>query len=152
MNLNISSTEKNCEGGDFFTLQDSAVTLDNNGIPVRISINQITNVRLIKQRNLALNVFAFLSSMLIFVSCLRFFTSHYYVQAFLVLLIISLLIVSFFVKRYTYKLLINKGKGEYNELQITKNNLTCARYFMSLVKEKKAHSYSDKSFSYASAI
>lgn len=152
MNLNVSSSRNNCKGGDFFTLQDSAVTLDNNGIPVRISINQITNVRLIKQRNLALNVFAFLSSILIFVSCIRFFTSHYYVQGFLVLLIISLLIVSFFVKRYTYKLLINKGKGEYNELQITKNNLTCARYFMSLVKEKKGQSYSDESFSYAAAI
>ena len=152
MNLNISSSRNNCKGGDFFTLQGSSVTLNNNGIPVQIPINQITNVRLIKQRNLALNVFAFLSSMLIFVSCLRAFTDNYYMQSLVAFIVFCLLVAAFCVKRYSYKLLINKGKGNYNELQLTKNNLTYAKYFMSLVKEKKAHSYSDESFSYAAAI
>ena len=152
MKVNISSTENNCTRGTFFTLQDSAVTLDNNGVPMRIPIKQITNVRLIKQRNFALNLFTFLSSLLIFFSCMQFFAKHDVIQGFLYFVIFCLLVVSFYVRRFTYKLLINKGRGEYSELQITKNKLACARYFMTLVQDKMQQSNSKASFNYAVGI
>jgi hypothetical protein len=59
MDLGITSLQNKIRGNPCFSIEDSRVFIDANGDRVNLNFDQITNVRLIKNRNLSLNLVLF---------------------------------------------------------------------------------------------
>jgi hypothetical protein len=123
--------------GSFFFIDDSVVVLGNNGEKVILNLSQITNIRIIKNRNLSLNlILLYLSVILCFITS-QFLDKHISIQLTSSIGIALGILISIFVKRFSYKLLVNIGVGGFNEFLVTKGNLACAESFVSLFKKQK---------------
>jgi len=137
MVLDSTSSQNAANGNPFFSIEGTRVIIDSNGEKVNLNFDQITNVRLIKNRNLSLNLILFFVA-LIFYSCyILFFKNYFLIQVASLIIIISVIIASLFVKLFSYKLLVNKGVDGFNEFLVSKNNLPFAKSFVFIFKAKK---------------
>jgi hypothetical protein len=119
----------------FFSIKDSVVFIETNGSKVNLNLDQITNVRLIKNRNLSVNL------ILLYLSIIFYFTllwnDYFVIQLMSVIIIITFIISAIFIKRFSYKLLVNKGVMGFSEFLVSKNNLLFVESFIYSIKNKK---------------
>nr|WP_315186150.1 hypothetical protein [uncultured Flavobacterium sp.] len=117
----------------FFTIVDSKITIQNKGEEIGLNLNQISNARIIKRRNLIPNIFILVTAFMINFSLLSSYNvDNRYKDIFLILIVIA----SFTIKYYSYRLLINKHNCCFNEFSISKQNLSRAQSFVSMFKTK----------------
>lgn len=134
MHLEMASFENRLDKNPLFSINDSTVVMEINGEKLNLHLNQITNVRIVKCRDLTLNVvllFSFISFYL--TGGERFFSVH------LVSIIITIFLfaISIFTRRFYYKLLINKRNYGFYEFVIPKSNLVFAEHLASVINAKK---------------
>lgn len=137
MDLESSSSENKNARNSFFSIKDSTIVLDSNGEKVILKLDQITNVRLIKNRNLSLNLILFYLSIVFYFIYIFFLKKQLFVQLTALLIVTALIISSISIKRFSYKLLVNKGVDGFNEFLVSKTNLPFAESFVSIFKNKK---------------
>lgn len=118
----------------FFTIVDSNITFQNKGEKIGLNLNQISNARIIKRRNLIPNIFVLAIALMINFSLLSSYNAdNRYKDIFLILIVLAV-IASFSIKHYSYRLLINKNNYCFNEFSISKQNLGRAQSFVSMFK------------------
>jgi hypothetical protein len=137
MDLESSSSENKNARNSFFSIKGSTIVLDSNGEKVNLKLDQITNVRLIKNRNLSLNLILFYLSIVFYFIYIFFLKKHLFVQLTALLIVTALIIASISIKRFSYKLLVNKGIDGFNEFLVSKTNLPFAESFVSIFKKQK---------------
>ncbi|MFV5694739.1 hypothetical protein ACM55G_04780 [Flavobacterium sp. LB3P122] len=130
MNKNFTTRterEKILEENPLFIISDSKVVFKNEKLS--FYLNQISSVRLVKNRdfstNIMLLVFLILSYKLISSPMNSIF---YFLKLFFIT--ISLIVVCR-IKKDSYKIIINIGKYGFNEILISKKNLSFAIIFIS---------------------
>ncbi|MFV5688588.1 hypothetical protein ACM55M_08190 [Flavobacterium sp. ZT3R25] len=130
MNRNFTSTtegEKILEENPLFIISESKVVFKNEKLS--FYLNQISSVRLVKNRdfntNIMLLVFLILSYKLISSPMNSIF---YFLKLFFIT--ISLIVVCR-IKKDSYKIIINIGKYGFKEILISKKNLSFAIIFIS---------------------
>jgi hypothetical protein len=152
MDLNVFSTNKLKRGlnqNPFFMVLESKIIINNNGERIELKFDQISNIRIGKFRNLSLNVLLLFSAILFYYLVLPSLNSYSVVPIFSTLIIPLVIVASFSIKKYSYKLLINTGIYGFNEFEISKENVSSFEYFISVFKtkymtcNKKNQSYND---------
>jgi hypothetical protein len=94
-----------------------------------MTLNQISNSRLIKKRDFTANIIVLVFSVLFYVMVLQpLYLSTKFESLILALILIS--VVSC-VENYSYRLLINKTNYDFNEITVSKKNLYFAGRFIS---------------------
>lgn len=121
--------EKVLEENSLFIISESKVIFINTTIV--ISLNQISNSRLIKNRDLSLNIIMLVFSALLYLMGLPSVNFDAIFQCLILGLILISLILAFCIKSYSYKLLINKNIYGFNEIIVNKKNLHFAGIFIS---------------------
>lgn len=125
--INTTKIEKILDENSFFVVSESKVTFKN--CDAVINLNQISNCRLIKKRDFTANIMVFVFSLLFYVIILQ----PLYLSATFESLILALILIYVLscVKNYSYRLLINKNKYDFNEIVVSKKELHFARIFLS---------------------
>ena len=142
-NLQLSYTTENIiEENPFLTILESKVIFKTKYNNTVICLKQISNVRIIKNRDTTINIVVLLSIAFLYFlfktifQDLNFVFKCLYVVANLILVILTLSIENF-----TYKLLINVDNLGFNEIPISKMNVVYAKNFIS--KLEKTSNFKD---------
>jgi hypothetical protein len=150
--LNIfaaNKLKKELDTDPFFKVLDSNIIINNNGERIELKLDEISNIRIGKFRNLSVNILLFFSVILFYYLALPFLYSYSVVPIFSTLIIPLAILVTFSIKKYTYKLLINTGVYGFNVFKISKKNVSSFEYFISMFKtnymtdNKNNQSYDD---------
>jgi hypothetical protein len=141
MNLSVFFTDKFKKDHNvkfFFTIVDSNITIENEGEKLDLNLNQISNARIIKRRNMIPNILILISAFLAnFLLSSPQYSENRFKDFFLILIVLA----SFSIKHYSYRLLINKSNYCFNEFRISKQNLSCAQSFVSIFKTNTTTQY-----------
>lgn len=134
MNRNLqplNKIEKTLEENPFLTILESAVIFKTYNDKIRISLNQISNVKIIKSRDTTPNFILLVFTAVFMLLSKSIFQKLNFINESLYIIFISiLLVVTFSIKNFTYKLLINRGKIGFNEIRISKSNVFYAEKFV----------------------
>lgn len=137
-------TEKIIEQNALFLILESKVIFNTGREKVILHPNQITNVRLVKNRNYTLNILILVFLIVLFLKVEAFFNeSILFYFLFLGAIVISGILTSH-IKNHSYVMLINKGRFDYDEIFVSRKNGTYANDFVSEFKSvqsvlKKIH-------------
>lgn len=144
--MGLDSTSQNTDNGNpFFYIQGSLVIIDVNGEKANFNFDQITNVRLIKNRAVSLNRLLFFIVILFFSCYILFFNNHFLIQV-ASLFISTAVITSFLcIRPFSYKLLVNKGLDGFSEFLVPKKHLPFAKSFVFIFKEIKGYEINNQS-------
>jgi glucan phosphoethanolaminetransferase (alkaline phosphatase superfamily) len=126
---NTTKIEKVLEENSLFVISDSKVSFKN--CDAVINLNQISNSRLIKNRDLSLNIIILVFSTTLYLVVLPLLNFGAVFKSLIVILILISVILAICIKCYSYKLLINKSNYNFNEITISKKNLYFAGRFIS---------------------
>jgi hypothetical protein len=122
----ILKTENN-----FITYFKNKVIIKNKQQIVEFYIADISNVRIFKKRNLYPNIIAFNLMLGITSTSIVSPNSNSSIAPLVNIFLFSVLfIVTFFLKNYNHKLLINKGKYGFSEITFEKKNIQNANKFL----------------------
>lgn len=134
--------EKIVEENPLFILLDSKVIVKNKKEKITFYLNQISNVRVKKLRDRSPSVIALVNLILFYLLFLSTLNLSSTIKILCVTVLTILFIISFFIKKYTYKLVINQGKFKFNEITITKDNNTYAEKLIATFENRKARNRS----------
>lgn len=121
MNINISHNVMK-ENPLYFISESKLVFKKKN---VTVNLSQITDLRLIKFRSFRLNIII----LALFYMLGIILSPYLKLDIVLFNLIFGFvpLLCSFYIKRYSYKLLINENNCNYNEIVVNRDNLNLAK-------------------------
>ncbi|TDD95056.1 hypothetical protein [Flavobacterium cellulosilyticum] len=137
-----SKIEKIVEENSLLILSESKVFIKNNDHRISISLSQISNVRVIKNRDYTFSILVLVFSSLFYILVLSPINMSF-AFSFLYITLIYI-VITFLVKNYTYKLLINKGKFSFLEISISKRNSVHAESFATKFKNSDISKMSEK--------
>lgn len=121
----------------FFTIHDSQVIFHFKGEEMKVDLNLISNVRIIKKRVFFTNVVLCVLGL----SFHNFIADHFSIYSsfiFWTVVIAVTVFASFSIKQFSYKLLINKGQIGFDELSVSEKNVIYAQYFMLIYKNSRS--------------
>lgn len=121
----------------FFTIHDSQVIFHFKRDEIKVDLNLISNVRIIKKRVFFTNVVLSVLGL----SFHNFIAEHFSIYSsfiFWPIIIAVTVIASFSIKQFSYKLLINKGQIGFDELSVSGKNVIYAQYFMLIYKNSRS--------------
>jgi Na+/glutamate symporter len=151
MNKNFSHSnriEKILEENPFLILLESYVIIKNDKKRIRISLSQISNIRVVKNQDLTITILTCTFSALLYVLFLAPLNLHFAFQFLYFVILSFFIIISHSLKNYSYKLLINKGKFGFAEIAISKNNIRHAENFAVKFKKSINSKMNNKEFDY----
>lgn len=134
MNKNLglnSKIEKKLEENCFFILSESEILFKNDNQRISLNLNQIIDIRLIKNRDFTINIVFVVFAALFYFAVLHPLNIISIFQYLIVTLVAIFIIVMSCLKNYSYKLLINKNSYSYNEIMVSKKNLYYAKVLLS---------------------
>jgi hypothetical protein len=131
---NPNKIEKVIEENPLLILLESKVIIKIKKERIGILLCQISNVRVVRNRDLTLSILTLVFMSLFYILVLSPMNLNFGLRFLCVALISILFIISFSIKKYRYKLLINQGKLGYNEITISKRNSIHAENFMAKFK------------------
>jgi hypothetical protein len=146
MGLDSTSSQNAVTRNPFFSIEGSRIFIDSNGEKVNLNFDQITNVRLIKKRNVSSNRMLIFIGVLFYFDYLLFFGNHFLIQVASLIIIISVIISFLCTRPFSYKLLVNIGVDGFNEFLVPKKYLAFAQSFVFIFKDKKG----DKAYTHSS--
>jgi len=144
MVLDTTSSQIADNGNPFFYIQGSRLFIDCNGEKVNLNFDQITNVRLIKNRDLSLNLILFFVALFLYLCYIIFLNNHFLIQVASLIIITSVIIASLFIRLFSYKLLVNKGVDGFNEFLVSKKHLPFAKSFIFIFREIKGYDFDNQ--------
>ena len=128
---NSNTTEKILEINPFFTILESTVIFKTYNDRISIYFDQISNARIIKNRDTKPNILLLVSTGLFYLlSKSLFLDLNFVLKSLYIMVIFVLLITIFSIKNFTYKLLINVGEIGFNEFPISQRNVNHAKNFV----------------------
>ncbi len=145
MGLDSTSLQRAASENPFFSIEGTRVFIDSNGEKINLNFDQITNVRLIKNRNLSLNLILFFVAGIFYSCYFLFFNNYFLIEVASIIIVTSVIVASLFIKLCSYKLLVNNGLNGFNEFLVPKKHLAFAQSFVFIFKDKKG----DKSYSHS---
>lgn len=148
-NFNIpNNIEKVVEENPLLILLESKIIIKNKKERIGIYLSQISNVRVIKNRDLTLSILVLVNSILFYLLVLSPMNLNLEFSFLSITIFSILFVISFFIKKYNYKLLINQGKFGFNEITISKSNKIHAENFVSKFKNTYATNWAKKDFDF----
>ncbi|MDI6031967.1 hypothetical protein QLS91_02665 [Flavobacterium sp. LB2P84] len=141
MNVNFvaaNKTESILEENSFLIVFESKVIFKNDKERINLSLNHISNIRIIKNRDLTTNIIISIFSALFYLLAIPPVNDKIVFQLFFLVYVSILFIIFSRIKKYNYKLLINNGKFGFNEIIISENNLFYAKRFLAMFKPNLA--------------
>jgi hypothetical protein len=137
MNVNfvaVNKAENILEENSFFIAFESKVILKNDKERINLSLNQISNIRIVKKRDLTTKIIISIFSALFYLTAIHPVRDKIVFQLLFVVYVSFLFIVFSLIRRYKYRLLINHGKFGFNEIVISESNLFYAKRFVAMFK------------------
>ncbi|MFV8391816.1 hypothetical protein [Flavobacterium sp. LB2P6] len=137
MNINfvtVNKAENILEENSFFIAFESKVILKNDKERINLSLNQISNIRIVKNRDLTAEIIISTFSTLFYLAAIDPVNDKIVFQLLFVVYVSFLLVIFSLIKSYKYKLLINHGKFCFNEIVVSECNLFYAKRFVSMFK------------------
>lgn len=116
---------------NFIICSETKLIIKNKKQVVEFFLADISNVRILKRRNIYPNIITFY--LILIITSTRILTAESNDNIFFIiniLIVLVLLIFTFFLKNYNYKLLINKGKYGFSEIILQKKNIENANKFL----------------------
>jgi len=153
MNETISTPnqiEKVVEENALLLLLDSKVFIKKGKERIGIDLKHISNVRIVRSRDLTLSILVLVLLALFYVLFLIPLNLNFTVRFLCVILVSILFIISLSSKNYTYTLLINQGKFGFNEILISKKNSVHAERFAAKFKSGATTKMNENKFDYHS--
>ena len=137
MNVNFvaaNKTENILEENPFFIAFESKVIFKNDKERINLPLNHISNIRIVKNRDLTTNIIISILSALFYLIAIAPVNDKIVFQLFFLVYVSILFVIFSLIKKYNYKLLINNGKFGFNEIIISENNLFYAKRFLAMFK------------------
>ena len=137
MNVNFvaaNKTENILEENPFFIAFESKVIFKNDKERINLPLNHISNIRIVKNRDLTTNIIISILSALFYLIAIAPVNDKIVFQLFFLVYVSILFLIFSLIKKYNYKLLINNGKFGFNEIIISENNLFYAKRFLAMFK------------------
>lgn len=132
MIINCTNTikfERNLKENSLFVISNSKVSFKNyDGV---INLNQISNNRLIKNRDLSPNIIILVFSTILYLVVFPSLNFSAIIKSLAIILILISVILAICIKSYSYKLLINTNNFDFYEMTVSKKNLSFAGIFIS---------------------
>ena len=131
-NLNMNHNKENAfRKNNFIIYTETKVIINTKNQLLEFFLEDITNVRILKKRNLYPNIITFYI-MLIITSAIILSPINNDVIFFIIniFFVFVLLIITYFLKYYSHKLLINKGKYGFSEIILQKKDIQNANKFL----------------------
>lgn len=126
--------EKVLEENPLVIRLESKVIIKNNNEKIEFDLSQISNIRIIKKRNLIINITLFSIAVVFYLNIMELKNVGSLLMYLSLLVFSFLLVIAYWFKSYTYTLLINKGLFGFKEISLSKNNIQYAENFMSKFK------------------
>lgn len=136
---NINKIEKVIEENPLIILLESKIIIKNEKQRIEFYLSQISNVRVIKKRNLALNGILLIITGMFYLSKITSKIETNISTLVSIFLTLILFTISCSFKSYNYKLLINKGIIGFSEIAISEKNIQHAESFARKFKKDKCH-------------
>jgi hypothetical protein len=132
-----NKTKKLVEENPLFTFLQDTVFFKTFIDQIGLEEDEISNVRIIKNRDTSPNILLMVLTTLFCLLSKSLFVDLTLVFKFLFIFgLFILLVLILFIKKFTYKLLINSGRSGFNEFPISKRNVPNATYFVNKFKNK----------------
>ncbi|MFV5685687.1 hypothetical protein ACM55I_09565 [Flavobacterium sp. GB2R13] len=132
-----NNTETILEENPLLIILESKVIFKTDSDRISICLDQISNVRIIKNTDLTANILVLLFTVFLYLLLkLEFQDLNFISQSLYITLISILIVITLSIENYSYKLLINKGKFGFNEITISKKNLLHAKNFVTKFENK----------------
>jgi hypothetical protein len=113
----------------FLTIEGSKLLVDNKGQVIKVNLNQITNVRIVKSRNLSLNILMVLFTVLFSYYLFSSNEIGILLQIILIAIIDGCVLLSLSLRMHSCKLLINVKGCSFHEVLLSKSTLFHANEF-----------------------
>lgn len=124
-------TENIFRENNFIICSETKLIIKNKKQLVEFFLADISNVRILKRRNIYPNIITFYLILIITSTSILTAKSNDIIFFIInILIVLVLLIFTFFLKNYNYKLLINKGKYGFSEIILQKKNIENANKFL----------------------
>jgi hypothetical protein len=116
---------------NFIIYSETKVIINTKKQLFEFFLKDISNVRILKRRNLYPNIIAFYIILIITsASILTTKTNDIFFFLINIFIVLVLLIITFSLKKYNHMLLINKGKYGFSEIILHKENIQNANKFL----------------------
>lgn len=129
-----NKTENILEENPFFIAFESKVIFKNDKERINLPLNHISNIRIVKNRDLTTNIIISIFSALFYLIAIAPVNDKIVFQLFFLVYVSILFLIFSLIKKYNYKLLINNGKFGFNEIIISEKNLFYAKRFLAMFK------------------
>lgn len=141
----ISAVPGDPEENRFFLVAEDKIIFKNDNQKINVYLDQISNVRLIKNRDFTVNIVVILFGTLFYLTIVDPLNFNTLFQQSIIILLMLAVAVNAFRRNYSYKLLINNKYNNYQEIAVSKRNLRFAEIFVTkfsatAVKSNKANS------------
>lgn len=138
LNNNVSFEEltTKLDENPFFTLSNSLVIFHFKEEEIKFDLNLISNVKIVKKRVFLINVLLTAFGLFFYLFIVEFF-SIYLGLVFTPIIVLTIVLVSFSIKFFSYKLLIDNEHVGFKVLKISEKNLVYAQYFILIYKKNK---------------
>lgn len=114
-----NSTPNNC----FFGIVEQKLLVCNKGHKICLNLNQITNIRIKKSRDLSTNALLIFAICLCYHSILVSFKINFTLQSFFTVFMLLCLRFSLSFRWYSYKLVLNTRCSEFLTIKLSKNHI-----------------------------
>lgn len=145
---NVNIIEKVLEDNSLITFLESKLIIKTDTQRIELYLNQISNVRVFKKRNLVSNFIMFIVTGIFYLSIVAPKNENNIPTIFSILLFFILFTISCFLKNYNYTLLINKGMLGFYEIALSKKNIHHAENFVGTFKKNNLSKTGKYEFDY----
>lgn len=135
-NVSFEKLTTKLDKNPFFTISNSLVIFHFNGEEIKFDLNLISNVKIVKKRVFLINVLLTAFGLFFYLFIVEFF-SIYLGLVFTPIIVLTIVLASFSIKKFSYKLLIDNEHVGFKVLKVSEKNLVYAQYFILIYKKNK---------------
>lgn len=123
MIFSLENKHNNTPNDCFFGIVEQKLLVCNNGHKIGLNLDQITNIRITKKRDLSINALLILIICLCYHSILVSFKINFPLQSLFTLFVLLCLLLSLSFRWYSYKLVLNTKSSGFLAIKLSKNHI-----------------------------